>query len=130
MVKIFVIFADFVPFRCSYYMLYQAFQPTTLQVALKRYTIPKGLETHFLKQRLNWRTKNQSLLNYLLIELRRDKDDVKFWGTLMMMVEKPQLKKVINNYASMIRSMTYNLTIYKNTACPPNVICTYLSTDY
>ena len=90
-------------------MLYQTFQPTSLRVILKRYTIPKGLETHFLKQQLNWRTKNQSLLNYLLIELRKDKDNVKFWGTLVMMVEEPQLKTVVNRYASMARSMTVNL---------------------
>ena len=92
-------FVDFKSFQCSYYLLYQSFIPTTLHVIVQRYTIPKSLETHILKQ-FNWRTVNQSLLNYLLIELRKDKNVAKFWETLTMMIEEPELKKVVNNYAS------------------------------
>ena len=91
-------------FRCSYYLLYQSFMPTMLHVIRQRYTVPESFEIFILKQS-NWRTINQSLLNYLLIELRKDRDLTKFWGTLIMMTEEPQLKKVVNNYASLKRSM-------------------------
>ena len=105
---------DFRSFQRSYYLLYQSFTPTTLHIILQRYTIPKSLETRILKQ-FNWRTVNQSLLNYLLIELRRDKNDAKFWETLMMMIKEPQLKKVVNNYAS-LKGSTYEYTynVYKH----------------
>lgn len=103
------IFVDFLSFRCSYYLLYQSFVPTTIHVILERYTIPKSFETQLLKQ-FNWRTVNQSLLNYLLIELRKSKDEAMFWETLRLMIEEPQLRRLVEIYALPKRSMNmYNI---------------------
>ena len=41
----------------------------------------------------NPRVCNQGILNYLLIELRRDKDFAKFREVLKLMIYQPELKK-------------------------------------
>ena len=103
------VFTDFLSFRCSYYLLYQCYKPTSLHIVLERYAIPESLGTQLLKQ-FNWRTMNQSLLNYLLIELRRDKDTVKFWDTVRMMIEELQLKKMVDNYVLLKKGMSLTHT--------------------
>ena len=100
----YIIFTDFLSFRCSYHLLYQSYKPTSLHIILKRYRVPESFGTQLLKQ-FNWRTVNQSLLNYLLIELRRDKDTTKFWETIRMMIEELQLKKIVDNYLLLKRGM-------------------------
>jgi len=41
---------------------------------------------------------NQGLLNYLLIELRKDRDLPRFWETVMMIIEELELKKTVEKY--------------------------------
>ena len=41
----------------------------------------------------------QGLLNYLLIELRKDKNLPKFWETVMMIIEELELKKAVEKYS-------------------------------
>ena len=83
--------------------------PKKLHVILERYTIPKSFEAQ-LQNQFNWRTVNRSLLNYLLIELRKSKDEATFWETLRLMIEEPQLRRLVDNYALPKRSMnTYNI---------------------
>ena len=38
---------------------------------------------------------NQGILNYLLIKLRTDKDFVKFWKVVRMMINQPELEEAI-----------------------------------
>jgi len=93
-------FVDFSPFRWKYYLLYQSFPPNLrmgLTVISQRYTVSKDFETIVLQQ-LNCRMCNQSILNYLLIELSRDKDLVKFWDTVNTMIQFPELKDLMEIY--------------------------------
>ena len=38
---------------------------------------------------------NQGVLNYLLIALRRDKDLVKFWKVVKLMINQPEMRNAI-----------------------------------
>ena len=45
----------------------------------------------------NPRVCNQGILNYLLIKLRTDKNFVKFWKVLNLLVNQPELRAAIGN---------------------------------
>ena len=68
-----------------------------LAVVSQNYAVPKKLETVVLQQQ-NCRMCNQSILNHLLIELRGDKDLVKFWDTVKTMIQFPELKDLTERY--------------------------------
>ncbi|XP_065910070.1 uncharacterized protein [Dysidea avara] len=90
----------FSSFQHSYYLLYQSFPPNPrmgLAVVSQNYAVPKKLETVVLQQQ-NCRMCNQSILNHLLIELRGDKDLVKFWDTVKTMIQFPELKDLTERY--------------------------------
>jgi len=38
---------------------------------------------------------NQGILNYLLILLRTDKDYVKFWNIVKLLIDQPELRKAV-----------------------------------
>jgi len=68
-----------------------------LAVISQSYTVSKKFEVAILQQ-LNYRMCNQSILNYLLIELRQDKNVAKFWDTIIAMVQYPTLKTFMDRY--------------------------------
>ena len=68
-----------------------------LAVVSQKYTVTKDFEADVLQQ-LNYRISNQSILNYLLMELRNDKDVVKFWGTVEAVIQIPELKDLTEIY--------------------------------
>ncbi|XP_065910083.1 uncharacterized protein [Dysidea avara] len=87
-------------FRLAYYLLYQSFPPNPrmgLAVITQRYAVSKKFEVEVLQQ-LNSRICNQSILNYLLIELRQDKNVAKFWDTVITMIQYPALKACMDRY--------------------------------
>lgn len=92
-----IFLADFSPFQRSYYILYQSFPPhprRSLSVITQKYKVPDDFETQVLQQSSR-RICNQGLLNYLLIELRRDRNGSKFWDTVKAVTEMEELKKVV-----------------------------------
>ena len=97
---VYIILLDFSPFQRSYYLLYQSFPPNpkrSLAVIIQRYNVPTGFEAQVLQQS-SLRICNQGVLNYLLIELRKDRDLLKFWDTVRMVIEDLELKKAIEKY--------------------------------
>ena len=96
---VYILLLDFLPFQRSYYLLYQSFPPNpkrSLAVIIQRYSVPTGFEAQVLQS--SPRTCNQGVLNYLLIELRKDRDLLKFWDTVRMVIEELELKKAIEKY--------------------------------
>ena len=51
---------------------------------------------------------NQGILNYLLIILRRDKDFVKFWNVVKLLIDQPELRKAVE------RIQKGNMKVYKS----------------
>ena len=93
---------DFSQFQRSYYLLYQSFPPNPkklLAVITQRYNVPSGFEAQI--QQSSHRICNQGILNYLLIELRRDRDLSKFWDTVKVMIEEWDLKKAVGKYGQL-----------------------------
>ena len=89
----------FIPFQSCYYLLYQCLVPNTreaLSLLVQHYNVPKDFERSILSGE-NLRVCNQGILNYLLIVLRRDKDLGKFWKTVKLMVNHPELEKAIEH---------------------------------
>ena len=89
-------FTVFIPFQSCYYLLYQCLVPNTreaLSLLVQHYSVPKDFERSILSGE-NPRVCNQGILNYLLIMLRRDKDFVKFWKVLKLMIKQPELRKI------------------------------------
>jgi len=68
-----------------------------LAVISQSYAVSKKFEAAVLQQ-LNCRMCNQSILNYLLIELGQDKNVAKFWNTIIAMVQYPTLKTFMDRY--------------------------------
>ena len=100
---------DFSPFQRSYYLLYQSFPPDprrSLAVITQRYKLPDDFETQMLQQS-NRHTCNQGMLNYLLIQLRRDRDLSKFWDTMKAVIEDRELKRVVEKYEMLHSSKLY-----------------------
>lgn len=90
-------FSDFSHFQRCYHLLYQSFPPDprrSLAVIMKRYSVPKDFEVQ-IQHQSTCRISNQSILNYMLIELRRDRNLSQFWDTVKMMVEDGELMKAV-----------------------------------
>ena len=93
----FVFFTIFIPFESCYYLLYQCLVPNTrraLSLLVQHYSVPKDFERSILSGE-NPRVRNQGILNYLLIVLRRDKDLGKFWKVVKLMINQPELEEAI-----------------------------------
>ena len=97
-VRIYIcLYAVFIPFRSCYYLLYQCLVPNTreaLSLLVQHYSVPKDFERNILSGE-NPRVCNQGILNYLLIVLRRDKDFVKFWKVVKLLVNHPDFIGVV-----------------------------------
>jgi len=65
-----------------------------LSLLVQHYSVPKDFERTILSEG-NPRVCNQGILNYLLIKLRTNKDYVKFWSTLLAMINQPELRVVV-----------------------------------
>ena len=65
-----------------------------LSLLVQHYSVPKDFERSILSGE-NPRVCNQGILNYLLIKLRTDKDFVKFWKVVRMMINQPELEEAI-----------------------------------
>ena len=92
-----LIFTVFISFRSCYSLLYQCLVPNTreaLSLLVQHYSVPKDFERNILSGE-NPRVCNQGILNYLLIKLRTDKNFVKFWKVLNLLVNQPELRAVI-----------------------------------
>ena len=86
----------FIPFRSCYYLLYQCLVPNTreaLSLLVQHYSVLKDFERDILSGE-NPRVCNQRILNYLLIMLRRDKNFMKFWKVLKLIIKQPELRKI------------------------------------
>ena len=68
-----------------------------LAVISQRHSLPHNVQTDILQQP-SFRICNQSILNYLLIELRNNKDLVKFWDTVKALTQFPVLKELMDKY--------------------------------
>jgi len=68
-----------------------------LAVISQRHSLPHNVQTDILQQP-SFRICNQSILNYLLIELRNNKDLVKFWDTVKALTQFPALKELMDKY--------------------------------
>jgi len=92
-------FTDFVPYQRFYYCIYQSFDVNStmcIQRVMQQYDIsPKFQERiHSIKSN---RLCNQSLLNYLLIELRKDKESHKFLQVLNVLITESTLMRAVEN---------------------------------
>ena len=102
---IFDLFAFFIPFQSSYYLLYQCLVPNTreaLSLLVQHYSVPKDFERSILSGE-NPRVCNQGILNYLLIVLRRDKDFGKFWKIVKLMINQSLMLDSLCNITPVIR---------------------------
>ncbi|XP_065903832.1 uncharacterized protein [Dysidea avara] len=87
----------FTPFRSCYYLLYQCLVPNPregLSLLVQHCSVPDDFERSILSGGIP-RLCNQGILNYLLIILRRDKDFVKFWNIMKLLIDKPELRIVV-----------------------------------
>ena len=57
----------------------------------------------------NPRLCNQGILNYLLIILRRDKNFVKFWRIIKLMINEPALEKAVEQLQKSKANVWYTL---------------------
>ena len=55
----------------------------------------------------NPRVCNQGILNYLLIVLRSDKDFMKFWKVVKLMINQPALEEAANQVQKGSKIVTY-----------------------
>ena len=97
MIFIIVSSTAFIPFRSCYYLLYQCLVPNPregLSLLVKHCSVPDDFERNILSGGVP-RQCNQGILNYLLIKLRRDKDFVKFWNIMKLLVDQPVLRKAV-----------------------------------
>ena len=65
-----------------------------MSLLVQHYSVPKDFERSILS-RENPRVRNQGVLNYLLIVLRKDKDFGKFWKILKAMIKEPVLRRAV-----------------------------------
>ena len=87
----------FTPFRSCYYLLYQCLVPNPregLSLLVQHCNVPDNFERTILSGGIP-RLCNQGVLNYLLIILRRDKDFVKFWNVVKLLIDQPELRKAV-----------------------------------
>ena len=92
-----VFLTAFTPFRSCYYLLYQCLVPNPregLSLLVQHCSVPDDFERSILSGGIP-RLCNQGILNYLLIILRRDKDFVKFWNIMKLLIDKPELRIVV-----------------------------------
>ena len=78
-------------------MLYQCLVPNPregLSLLVKHCSVPDDFERNILSGGIP-RQCNQGILNYLLIILRRDKDFVKFWNIVKLLIDQPELRKAV-----------------------------------
>ena len=67
---------------------------------------------------------NQGILNYLLIILRRDKDFVKFWNVVKLLIDQPELRKAVER----IQKGTYVQYVY-NSICIEVCMCMHVTSS-
>ena len=87
----------FTPFRSCYYLLYQCLVPNPregLSLLVQHCSVPDDFERTILSGGIP-RLCNQGILNYLLIILRRDRDFVKFWNVVKLLIDQPELRKAV-----------------------------------
>ena len=87
----------FTPFRSCYYLLYQCLVPNPregLSLLVQHCSVPDDFERTILSGGIP-RLCNQGILNYLLIVLRRDRDFVKFWNVVKLLIDQPELRKAV-----------------------------------
>ena len=96
----FCICIDFKPFRECYYFLYQSFDcyaNNCISTVMQNYCIPLQIQRQMYSNRLV----NQSLLNFLLIHLRKDKDHSKFYKIIVSLIKdtvlKERAKEILDN---------------------------------
>ena len=95
----------FTPFRSCYYLLYQCLVPNPregLSLLVQHCSVPDDFEWTILSGGIP-RLCNQGILNYLLIILRRDRDFVKFWNVVKLLIDQPELRKAVER----IQNSTY-----------------------
>ena len=65
-----------------------------LSLLVQHCSVPDNFERVILSGGIP-RLCNQGILNYLLIILRRDKDFVKFWNVVKLLIDQPELRKAV-----------------------------------
>ena len=93
----FFIILDFFRFQKCYYLLYQSFDCNStkcLQIVMQQYSVPLDVQKEICSKDGN-RLQNQSILNYLLIELRKDKNELKFLKILDGLIRESSLKNIL-----------------------------------
>ena len=101
-IKLYFIVLDFFRFQKCYYLLYQSFDCNSskcLQIVIQQYNVPLDIQKEICSKDSN-RLRNQSILNYLLIELRQDRNEPKFLKVLDKLISKTSLKKILNTLIS------------------------------
>ncbi|XP_065885308.1 uncharacterized protein [Dysidea avara] len=87
----------FFRFQKCYYLLYQSFDCNStkcLQIVMQQYSVPLDVQKEICSKDGN-RLQNQSILNYLLIELRKDKNELKFLKILDGLIRESSLKNIL-----------------------------------
>ena len=105
-----IICTAFTPFRSCYYLLYQCLVPNPregLSLLVQRCSVPDDFERTILSGGIP-RLCNQGILNYLLIVLRRDRDFVKFWNVVKLLVDQPELRKAVERIQKSMNTLSLN----------------------
>jgi len=90
---------DFIPYQKYYYLIYQSFDADSkmcVQRVEKQYSIPQEV-LHRICSIENNRLCNLSLWNYLLIELRKEKDEQRFLQVVKSLITKSTLLRAVQN---------------------------------
>jgi len=93
------LFTDFIPYQRFYYFVYQSFDIDSemcIQRVMQHYSIPQDILERIRSTESN-RLCNQSLLNYLLIELRKNKRNHKFLLVVNFLITESTLMRAVQN---------------------------------
>jgi len=90
-------FTEFTPFQSCYYLLCQCLVPNPtkgLSLLVQHCSVPDETQRSILSGETP-RLCNQGILNYLLINLRKERNFVKFWNLLVLLIDQPELKRTV-----------------------------------
>jgi len=82
--------------------LYQSFDSDSskcLKIVAQQYNVPLDIQKEICSKDSN-HLRNQSILNYLLIELRKDRNEPKFLKALDKLIAESSLKNILNTLIS------------------------------
>jgi len=83
-----------------------------LSLLVQHCSVPDNFERNILSGGMP-RLCNQGILNYLLILLRRDKDFVKFWSIVKILIDQPELRKAVERIQKGTTSLLWVCNVYR-----------------